>query len=63
MCVRLCVFNQANKSQSLRCRGRRGLIKTVPAAGGETRRREEQELAEEKLQGKNVVGEGGIGRS
>ena len=30
----LCVFNQDNKSQSFRCGG--GLIKTLPAAGGET---------------------------
>lgn len=30
----MCVFNQANKSQSFRCGG--GLIKTLPAAGGET---------------------------
>ncbi len=34
LCVRLCVFNQANKSQSFGCGG--GLIKTLPAAGGET---------------------------
>lgn len=50
--MRLCVFNQANKSQSLGCGG--GLIKTLPAAGGKTggeRRREEPGLEEEKLQG------------
>lgn len=34
LCMWLCVFNQANKSQSLRCEG--GLINTLPAAGGET---------------------------
>lgn len=54
MCVWLCVFNQTNKSQSFRCRG--GLIKSLPAAGDETRTREEQELEEEKVQENNEGG-------
>lgn len=46
-CV-LCVFNQANKLQSLRCGG--GLIKTLPDAGGKTGgERRGGERAEEKL--------------